>query len=89
MRTGLVISSAAHAAILAWAMLAFSTKPFVHEYWEEVFLVEGDLICGSDAQGKGGEQFKGPTYCVRPPGVYHGPFTSKTGCLLLETHYFS
>jgi hypothetical protein len=67
---------------------AFSTVPFVHEYWEEVFLVEGDLICGNDSQGKGGEQFKGPTYCVRPPGVYHGPFTSKTGCLLLETHYF-
>lgn len=28
MRTGLVISSAGHAAILAWALLAFSTKPF-------------------------------------------------------------
>lgn len=34
---------------------AFSTVPFVHEYWEEVFLVSGDLVCGSDAQGKGGE----------------------------------
>lgn len=68
---------------------AFSTQPFVHEYWEEVFLVEGDLVCGSDAEGKGGEQFTGPTYCVRPPGVYHGPFASRTGCLLLETHYFA
>ncbi len=48
---------------------AFSTVPFVHEYWEEVFLVSGDLVCGSDAQGKGGESFTGPTYCVRPPGV--------------------
>ena len=67
---------------------AYSTVPFVHEYWEEVFLVEGDLICGSDDKGQGGEQFKGPTYCVRPPGVYHGPFTSKNGCLLLETHYY-
>ena len=57
---------------------AYSTVTFVHEYWEEVFLVEGDLVCGSDANGKGGEQFKGPTYCVRPPGVYHGPLTSKT-----------
>ena len=55
---------------------AFSTVPFVHEYWEEVFLVSGDLVCGSDAQGKGGQSFTGPTYCVRPPGVYHGPFTS-------------
>jgi hypothetical protein len=53
-----------------------------------VFLVSGDLVCGSDAQGKGGESFTGPTYCVRPPGVYHGPFTSKNGCLLLETHYY-
>ena len=67
---------------------AFSTMPFVHEYWEEVFLVAGDLICGSDDKGQGGEQFKGPTYCVRPPGVHHGPFTSKTGCILLETHYY-
>jgi len=33
---------------------AFSTVPFVHEYWEEVFLVSGDLVCGSDAQGRGG-----------------------------------
>ena len=66
----------------------YTTAPFVHEYWEEVFLVSGDLVCGSDAQGKGGESFTGPTYCVRPPGVYHGPFTSKNGCLLLETHYY-
>ena len=66
----------------------FTTTPFVHEYWEEVFLVEGDLVCGSDDKGQGGEQFKGPTYCVRPPGVHHGPFTSKTGCYLLETHYY-
>jgi hypothetical protein len=67
---------------------AFSTVPFVHEYWEEVFLVSGDLVCGSDEKGQGGESFTGPTYCVRPPGVYHGPFASKTGCLLLETHYY-
>jgi hypothetical protein len=68
---------------------AFSTKPFVHEYWEEVFLLSGDLIVGNDEQGKGGEQFRNYTYAVRPPGVYHGPFKSETGCLLLETHYYS
>ena len=74
--------------LLRFAPGTYTTAPFVHEYWEEVFLVSGDLVCGSDAQGKGGESFTGPTYCVRPPGVYHGPFTSKNGCLLLETHYF-
>lgn len=66
----------------------YTTAPFVHEYWEEVFLVEGDLIVGNDAQGKGGEKFEGYTYAVRPPGVYHGPFKSDGGCLLLETHYY-
>jgi hypothetical protein len=66
----------------------YTTAPFVHEYWEEVFLVEGDLIVGNDANGKGGEKFEGYTYAVRPPGVYHGPFKSEGGCLLLETHYF-
>ncbi len=67
---------------------AFSTVPFVHEYWEEVFLLSGDLIVGNGAEGKGGEQFRNYTYAVRPPGVHHGPFKSETGCLLLETHYF-
>jgi hypothetical protein len=66
----------------------YTTKPFVHDYWEEVFLVSGDLTVGNDEQGKGGEAFEGYTYAVRPPGVYHGPFKSERGCLLLETHYF-
>jgi hypothetical protein len=66
----------------------FSTAPFVHDYWEEVFLLAGDLIVGNDANGKCGEQFRDYTYAVRPPGVHHGPFKSETGCLLLETHYY-
>jgi hypothetical protein len=66
----------------------FSTAPFVHEYWEEVYLLEGDLIVGNDAQGRGGEKFTGPTYACRPPGVHHGPFKSEGGCLLLEIHYY-
>lgn len=66
----------------------FTTAPFVHEYWEEVFLVSGDLTVGNDVKGNGGEAFTGYTYAVRPPGVYHGPFKSVSGCLLLETHYY-
>ena len=33
-------------------------KPFVHDYWEEVFLVEGDLTVGNDANGNGGTSYK-------------------------------
>jgi hypothetical protein len=66
----------------------YTTIPFVHEYWEEVFLVQGDLTVGNDAKGQGGEGFAPFTYACRPPGAYHGPFLSKNGCLLLEIHYY-
>jgi hypothetical protein len=66
----------------------FTTQPFVHEYWEEVFLLQGDLTVGNDANGRGGQPFVAPTYACRPPGVYHGPFKSEGGCLLLEMHYY-
>ena len=66
----------------------FTTHPFVHDYWEEVFLLQGDLTVGNDADGNGGEPFNAFTYACRPPGVSHGPFKSVGGCLLLETHYY-
>ena len=64
----------------------FTTKPFIHEYWEEVYLLSGDLIVGNMVDNE--EKFAPHTYACRPPGVYHGPFKSVTGCLLLEIHYF-
>ncbi len=67
---------------------AFSTVPFVHDHWEEVFLVQGDLIVGNDGQGQGGQASHAFTYACRPPGTHHGPFTSKEGCLLYEMHYY-
>jgi ChrR Cupin-like domain len=67
---------------------AYSTAPFVHDHWEEVYLMKGDLIVGNDAQGRGGKPFHAPTYACRPPGVRHGPFKSDGGCLLIELHYY-
>ena len=66
----------------------FTTAPFVHDYWEEVWLVSGDLIVGNDAEGKGGESFTEMAYACRPPGAYHGPFKSETGCVLMDIHYY-
>ena len=67
---------------------AFTTAPFVHDHWEEVFLFSGDLIVGNDEHGQGGEASKSYTYACRPPGVRHGPFSSRGGCLLVEIHYY-
>jgi hypothetical protein len=60
---------------------AFTTEPFVHDYWEEVFQLSGTLTVG-------GKTFGPMTYACRPPQVYHGPFRSDEGCLLLEIHYY-
>ena len=75
--------------LLRIAAGVYSEKPFIHDHWEEVFLAEGDLIVGNDEHGNGGEQFFAPTYACRPPGVYHGPFKSETGCVLFELHYYA
>jgi len=66
----------------------FTKAPFVHEYWEEVYLLSGDLTVGNDANGEGGEAFEPNTYACRPPGAFHGPFKSNHGCTLLEIHYY-
>ena len=75
--------------LLRFAPGVFTTAPFVHDYWEEVYLVEGDLTVGNNAEGQGGEPFGPRTYACRPPGAVHGPFKSETGCLLLEIHYYA
>lgn len=59
----------------------FTTEPFVHDYWEEVFQISGDLVVD-------GTSFGPNTYACRPPGAWHGPFRSETGALLLESHYY-
>jgi hypothetical protein len=74
--------------LLRFASGVYTTKPFVHDYWEEVYLVSGDLTVGNDENGNGGKSFPPNTYACRPPGAYHGPFKSVGGCLLLESHYY-
>ncbi len=61
---------------------AFTTEPFVHDHWEEVYLLSGDLVVGDESFGEA-------TWACRPPGVPHGPFRSVGGCLLLESHYYA
>ncbi len=81
--------SGSRTRLLRFAPDVFTTAPFVHEYWEEVYLIEGDLTVGNDAEGRGGESFAPGTYACRPPGAVHGPFKSNRGCLLLEIHYYA
>lgn len=77
-----------HTRLLRFQPGTYTTVPFEHDYWEEVFVIQGDLWVGNDVQGQGGERFGPATYCCRPPHVPHGPFRTEHGCLLLEQHYY-
>lgn len=67
---------------------AYTTQPFVHDYWEEVYLISGDLTVTDPKHGERATSFAPNTYACRPPGVHHGPFRSEKGCVLLEFHYY-
>jgi hypothetical protein len=60
----------------------------VHDYWEEVYLMSGDLTVGDAKDDGRAQSFLPNTYACRPPGILHGPFRSETGCVLLEFHYY-
>jgi hypothetical protein len=53
--------------LLRFAPGVFTIKPFVHDYWEEVYLLSGDLTVGNDEKGEGGTSFPPNTYACRPP----------------------
>jgi hypothetical protein len=56
--------------------------PQVHDFWEEVYIVEGALHDLTLDQ-----TFPAGTYACRPPGMRHGPWTAAEGCLTLEVRY--
>ncbi len=74
--------------LVRWPPGALLPEPVVHDFHEEVFVVDGEFVVGCDARGEGGETFGPFTYACRPPGVLHGPFASRTGCTLLEFMYY-
>ena len=61
---------------------ASSAGRLVHQFWEEVYIIEGDL---TDLHLQ--QTFTAGMYACRPPGMYHGPFLSESGCLMLEIRY--
>ena len=46
------------------------------------------LVLQAGAMGEGGEIFSAPTFAIRPGGILHGPFASRSGCIMFETHYY-
>ncbi len=57
-----------------------STEIFVHDFWEEVYILEG-------SQWDGDQFFKKGMYACRPPGMKHGPYRTDEGVVTFEVRY--
>lgn len=53
-----------------------------HDFWEEIYIIEGELT-----DTRLNQTFTAGMYACRPPGMRHGPFLSRAGCLMLEIRY--
>lgn len=62
---------------------------FVHDYWEEVYILEGKLTIGTGEDGSVMGTFEPGSYACRPPGTPHGPFQTENGCTFFEIQYYS
>ncbi|HEY3062849.1 MAG TPA: DUF4437 domain-containing protein [Chloroflexota bacterium] len=62
--------------ILGTLPLRNGRRPEKHPVVEEMYLISGELIGPQGVMRPG-------AYFWRPPEVWHGPFGSKTGCLML------
>lgn len=54
----------------------------VHDFWEEIYIIEGDV---TDLTLE--KDFVAGMYACRPPGMRHGPFTSRGGATVIEFRY--
>jgi len=60
-----------------------TTETIAHEFWEEVWILEGEMIDLGKRQ-----RFTAGMYACRPPGMIHGPYRVPTGCTMFEIRYF-
>jgi len=71
--------------VARWAPGTVSgTDVIRHEYFEEVYLLEGSLTDLSL-----GQTFVSGDYASRRPGMPHGPYRTDEGCTMLEIRYGS
>lgn len=55
----------------------------IHDYWEEVFILEGEAV-----DKRLNKTFTAGMYACRPPGMKHGPYAYPIGCKMLEFRYY-
>ena len=59
------------------------SEPKKHEFWEEIFVLDGYMIDYSSDK-----IYPKGSYALRQAGVMHGTFGSELGCTILETTWY-
>src|SRR5690625_3111954 len=54
----------------------------VHDYWEEIFILEGSVYDLTLQQ-----EFVAGMVATRPPGMKHGPWKTEKGCIMYEVRH--
>ena len=71
-----------HTRILRFDPGTVTSETLVHDFWEEVYVLEGSI---TDLRLN--ETFGAGMFACRPPGMPHGPWESSEGCLTFEVRY--
>ncbi len=72
-----------HTRLLYFKAGVETTERLVHDFWEEVYIVDGYLIDKTL-----NKKFDAGMYCCRPPGMLHGPYSVPEGCTTFEIRYY-
>ena len=71
-----------HSRMLRFAPGTVTKETLAHDYWEEVWILEGSL---HDIRLD--QTFTAGMYACRPPGMPHGPWRAPEGCVTFEVRY--
>lgn len=69
--------------LLSFAPGVETDEVISHDFWEEVYIIEGELHDKNLNQ-----TFTSGMYACRPPGMPHGPYSSPNGCTTFEVRYY-
>jgi hypothetical protein len=75
--------------LVRWEPGAAIDTVIVHEFYEEVLVVSGELLVGAADDRARFESFPAPSFACRPPDAPHGPFRAGAeGCVLFENQFY-
>lgn len=68
--------------LLRMAPGAETPEAHAHDYWEEIYILEGSMTVHDGTDGE--KLVQAGDYAARKPGVMHGPVSTVGGCLMID-----